>query len=381
MPVADHLKSLPIRAIILNPMKSLSVVGLIATAALLLGTIVPALIAHSTQSFYFSEMQSRVKSKNLTPAVENMTRVGVLQARLAELDKQIASADESPTRRADIDTLLNLRRFYSAQLAEANKMISLQPFYLNAMMFIWMNAYLSLGCLAFILSPKREQRAVSISRSCITAILGFYVLYQCPVWLRNFVLNNEGRRVYSYANRDISAPNFWMQEINTLLVFILLALIWQRWIDYSNELRVSWSHTTTVSQELNDFVIHSFAQWQLSSFLLAMAFIYFTIEFWVLVIKLGDSRYVLPAVTIHALWGLSWVIISLPTAITWRNWHRLRFGEIARIYQDVDDKSEARLKLLDQLLPISPWNAAVSGIAAVGSFLIPLLMPILKHIS
>jgi hypothetical protein len=172
-----------------------------------------------------------------------------------------------------------------------------------------------------------------------------------------------------------------MQEINTLLVFILLALIWQRWIDYTNEFRTSWSHTAIVSQDLNDFAIASFVQWQLSSLLLATAFIYFTVEFWFLVIKLGDSRYVLPAVTIHALWGVSWAIISMPLAVTWRKWHRLRFAEVARIYQEVGDKSEARLELLEQSVPISPWNAALSGVAAVGSFLIPLLTPILKHIS
>lgn len=100
-----------------------------------------------------------------------------------------------------------------------------------------------------------------------------------------------------------------------------------------------------------------------------------------LVIKLGDLRYILPAVAIHALWGLSWAIISMPMAVTWKKWHKLRFAEVARAYQAVDDKSEARLALLEQLLPISPWNAALSGIAAVGSFLIPLLTPLLKHIS
>jgi hypothetical protein len=192
MRAVDHQQALPIRAILLNPTKSLTLAGLIATAALLLGTILPALIAHSTRSFYLSEIQSTIKAKNLAPAVDHMAQISGLEHRLAELDIQIASAADTATRRADVDGLLSLRHFYSAQLADAKKAISIQPFYLNSMMFAWMNAYLSLGCIAFILSPNHEHHRISIRPPTIASILAFYVLYQCPVWFRNFVLNNEG---------------------------------------------------------------------------------------------------------------------------------------------------------------------------------------------
>lgn len=58
-----------------------------------------------------------------------------------------------------------------------------------------------------------------------------------------------------------------------------MALIWQRWIDYTNALRLNWSYPDITSQDLNDFVIASFVQWQVSSVLLAMAFMYFTVSF------------------------------------------------------------------------------------------------------
>jgi hypothetical protein len=70
-----------------------------------------------------------------------------------------------------------------------------------------------------------------------------------------------------------------------------------------------------------------FLYWQMCSIILAGAFLPYTVFFWTYVISFGDQRYLPHAVIMHGLWGVSWLLISLPLGWTWYQWkvrYRLR---------------------------------------------------------
>lgn len=256
-------------------------------------------------------------------------------------------------------------------------------------MLIWAIQYILLGWLVVFLNPVSinpfKNRKQGIQILLITA--GLYIAYQSPVWMRNFVLADEGRKVYSFANRDVSRRSFYTQEINTILYCVLLAAIWVQWSAFLERRRRVLAEEA--SQDPIEAVINAasirrlsftFLHWQATSVLLGIAFIFFTRGFWELVFTEGDHRYIVPALSIHVIWGITWCLVSLPLLITWFAWQSHRLQAIEALESNpptAKDTVEIKLKCLNEAKPVDFWNVAASGVVAVGSFLWPILKPLI----
>ena len=154
--------------------------------------------------------------------------------------------------------------------------------------------------------------------------------------MRNFVLTDEGRKVYSFANRDINWPSFYMQEINTIIYYALLGLIWAQWLVFLEKRRsvpAAERNQGPAENAITPSTIrrlsYTFIHWQAASVLLAIAFLFFTHSYWQLVFRDHDLRYIIPAFTIHVLWGITWCLISMPLLLTWLAWQSDRLDAIA----------------------------------------------------
>jgi hypothetical protein len=378
-------------SLVRDPLRTLAKAGIIALLAIVVGTIVPGLIAHRAGVFYQETMLARLPPDARTQLAEFSARKDTLRKQIAEIDRLLDSPLHAKP--DDIAPLLTQRSEYQRAFDSATPPIHLMPFFLNPIMFVWSAAYTTLGWLIFLAAPRRTKPKEPSRKTLpkvIIAAFGVYAAYNWPVWMRNFVLTNEGRRVYSFANIDIAPASFWCQELTSILFAVLLAVVWYQWTSFLQERRAELSF---VDKSPSDHALDhkaveglslTFLHWQIASILLAVTFLYFSAVFWDLILRRGDLRYAVPAVTIHVCWLVSWIFVTLPLLLTWYSWQSMRLRALCEAAQAVDGKDEgnARLKALKDTLseiqPIGMWNLAASGTIAVVSFILPIAQAILK---
>jgi len=255
-------------------------------------------------------------------------------------------------------------------------------------MLVWVCQYACLGWLLVILAPYRSgmfHHRKDIAQFFLMTLL-IYGVYEWTVWMRNFVLTNEKRLVYSFANWDICPSGFVMQEINTLIFAALLSLVWLNWLQYYNQCRgekppASDPYSGITDTQIHDNLLKTYIHWQLCSVALALGFISFTSGFWTIIIHEHDMRYLVAALTIHLLWAVSWLIISLPLLTRWYRWYLIKSNAIRALWEtdNVDlAAKEFRLSLIKESNPFSVLSFSASGAISIISFIFPVIQAFFK---
>jgi hypothetical protein len=236
----NDLRESPRYSFPVHPERYLFPIALIACASVIVGTVIPALVAYTTRVFYERTMVDKIlelskttssleKARKAVEAEEEYRHdIDLINTQLAEIAKQ---ADKKPNG-DEVQNLLRLRASLQGNLSKQKHDISVTPLFLNDLMFAWSGMYTCFGILVFVLKPKVAKEHPFGSKEVLLTILAAYLLYQSPVWVRNFVLTDEGRKVFSFANYDISRPSFFMQEANTVIWFVLLYILWRQWLKY-----------------------------------------------------------------------------------------------------------------------------------------------------
>jgi hypothetical protein len=190
------------------------------------GTLVPSLVAYWSGVFYQTQIERLFDQKQTTipEYAKYRDRVDRFKSLVSRADEAISHRDLSHA--TDLADLLRARDYYAREGEKAQREFVAAPLFLNQLMLTWTAVYSCLGCIAFVLNPETIRQTSVTFWKTASALVAPYLLYQSPVWFRNFILNNEGRKVFSFANRDISFSAFLMQEVNTLLVFAILAIVW-----------------------------------------------------------------------------------------------------------------------------------------------------------
>ncbi len=216
----------------------------------------------------------------------------------------------------------------------------------------------------------------------VFAVIAIYPIYQGPVWLRNFVLSNEQRRVYSFANWDICHASFWMQEVNTLIWLLLIIFLWQRWLSMYKHRTRELAREVDAPPDMKSLtrLSDTFLHWQISSVILAMGFMVFTGVFWDLVIGNRDRRYLIPAIVVHLIWALSWMLATMPLFATWQDFSRKKMhAMLAKSQGEVEGKDFVTdTEALEKLSPVALWNGFGSAVTALLSFVFPIIHALIK---
>ena len=349
---------------------------------ILVGTVVPAMVAAQHHVFYKTDIEKRIVTQHVQPAANIQSQKDVLNARIEALNLSISEDLMTAKDSAEVKNLVSLRHDIRDELTRLNEQIVVAPFFLNDLMFAWSSMYIALATLLFILLPKMDGPPLTMSWKIALTVGAVYPLYQGPVWLRNFVLSNEQRRVYSFANYDICPASFWMQEVNTLIWLLLIAFLWHRWFlmykQRRHELLRNFDTPPDVKSltQLSDTFLH----WQVSSVVLGLGFMVFTGVFWGLVIVNKDRRYLFPAIVVHVVWALSWMLATLPLFATWRDFSRKKIRVTLRGSQgDAGGPGVAAdPEVLEKLSPIAHWNGFGSAFAALLSFVFPIIHALIK---
>jgi hypothetical protein len=373
-----------------NPLRVCRKLVLIPLASIIAGLIIPALIAHFTGVFYLADIKCRIKCKIKEPAKSRITEFYELQDRLRSRIKcarqlVLHRVDKTPAEVSESINALKALSAYESEVEDSKSVFNVAPFFLNEIMLIWTVQYTLLGWLISILNPARLLSIKRWIRPLILIALGLYVTYEWPVWMRNFVLTDEGRHIFSFANYDLSPWSFWAQELNTILYCLLLAALWLQWTAFfehrRSQLAIELSGNpleAALSASSLRRLSYTFLHWQACSALLAVAFVFFTGAFWEFVFAHKDLRYLIPAITIHVVWGITWWLMSLPLLVTWYSWQSLRSQAMANLASHgagTTDERELKLNLLSKAKPVEFWNLVASGVIAAASFVWPLVKP------
>jgi hypothetical protein len=351
--------------------------GAIVWVSVLAGTVIPAMVAAEHHVFYETALEKQIITRKVQPAADILVQKDKLNTRLEainlEIRKDLIAAKDSD----EVKNLVSLRHDINDELSRLNEQIVVAPFFLDNLMLAWSAMYVALGTLLFILLPEIGGRPSSMSWKIVLAVGALYPLYQGPVWLRNFVLSNEQRRVYSFPNYDICPASFWMQEINTFIWLLLITLLWNRWFLIYKLRNDELARDADSPPDMKSLtrLSDTFLHWQVSSGVLALGFIVFTGAFWDLVIVEKDRRYLLPAVVLHVVWALSWMLATLPLFATWRDFNRKKMRDmLTRSQANADERNSAtQAEALEKLSPVALWNGFGSAVMTILSFIFPII--------
>lgn len=339
--------------------------------------ILPGIVAEGGGVFY----EDGVVSKLPQAAARSLARY---RGDLRNYERQIDGLDsyliENPSARTP--EALAIREALNAKLRQEPPLTPV-AFFPNSQTFTWPILYAALGVIVLIFRPRLKAPRSQSRLPILICGLAIFVFYDWPLWVRNFVLSNRGRRVYAYTNADIYWPSFVMQEITILIFCMLLAALWCHWsnffiqrqLELQEELRHDRSAVEIfLDSNTTDRLSATFRQWQACSLLLVAGFLFATNFYWTIEVNSADSRYQASAIAIHVLWGLSWIVLSAPLFATWRHWERIKFAALATlISQGRPEETAALGAILSETRPLNSVAVLVSTLGSVASFLFPIV--------
>lgn len=386
--VPQHMMEyLPFTSLLSRPLRTLAAAALVLACAVCLGLLLPAYLFHLSGTLVKQDIVNRLP-KDVKPKWDDYTAtVRTLQDSIHTIDSRLAHHANTATP-GELAALTDVRtRLQSAlDAVQAKPPIRIVAYLLEPLMFVWPAFYVCIGWLVILLPP----RCCFIGlRYCFLIFICILITYRWPTWIRNSPpLRTEARVVYANGNIDVSEPSFFVQEFQAVIGCALLTALWARWVGFLQFWRGyicrQWSAIAS-GKKLPDFLEHLaalFIHWQICSVVLAGAFLPYTFFFWRFVIGYGDQRYLAHAVIIHALWGASWLLISMPVAWTWYQWSvRYRLHLPLQNSQLVSsDAPVAYSPGNDLAAPVGTLNVIGSLAGAILTFGLPVFKEILTRI-
>lgn len=394
-----------------HPIHTVMLAAAIGLVSLCWALLFPAVVASYGEVFWQEDLEKRVDQDetlkaNLKPDFDDRWKEFKIrkQTRKQEIDKLKIHEDLTKQKQ--------LAQLREEQNADAPPIV-LIPFFRSPQMWLrpveWM-------CLAWLIILARPPGAILPPWRWwwIIAPMLLYTGSAWPHYLRNFWQDttDRGRIVFAYPNWDIHPWSFVMQEVDHFLFSLGLAVLWWQWATYSG----------LVNQQLNNLIIpeeetkqrayniwhcrgeqegaaqndqqnwnmavvelrferinvdlarlsETYVRWQVASLLLVVPFAFDTWFYYKLVGEYRDFRYISSAVLYHALWGVSWIMLSLPVFFAWHHWHTVRILVLTDIAARPPESQEV-LKALLELQPVPFWNLSITIVGTVGAFLLPLI--------
>jgi hypothetical protein len=354
--------------------------------AIVFTLILPGFIAVRGGVFFYATMLPKLPSAQRNLLAEFERSQAQRSTAITLIDTEIAQQTRNP---ATLSLLLESRNRMQRQIDVAVPPIAVIPFYLNPQMLLWAAVYTCLGWMALLVAPPgvlRLRRLVFSWKTLQLAVLT-YVFYEWPLWARN-ALGGEGRVVYAFPNWDLDRGSFAMQEVIVAGFCFLLSVVWRQWFEY---LKVVWRRDLSfhgghdhgavlLDHRTASSFAETFSRWAVASIVVTFGFIWLTALYWHLVGHLHDQRYLLSAILAHILWGITWIVISLPFINEWQFWNRTRTHALqtAASMQNTKEAGE-RVALLKEVQPVGALTLTLANVISFISFVLPILRAFLGN--
>lgn len=341
-----------------------------AIFSIFIGAIIPGLIMFNCNIFTENDIIDRLDSKVKSIYISELKYQNIVDKKKGIILDSIYSNSNQ-----DLDILLQSYEKLSA-LSESlkhEKEVRIAPFYPNEILVLWVFLYFGLLNLVFNIRLRRVKKP--FAKDLVFLSLTLIVFLRFNTWLRNTSIGEYGRKIYSYANFDISPVGFFVQEIQAWISVVLIAFVFVKWINYSDYIRNMLLRTHEISIIHYQITIRKFRkiylEWQISSFLVAVSFIFYTFYFYNMIYSERDLRYIPHALVVHSVWLLLWIVISYPLFLI-KN-YQIHLRE-SIIIQNGDISINENMN--EAIIPIS--NQVLTAILSAFAFLAPLITNLLK---
>lgn len=338
--------------------------------SILIGAIIPGVIMFNFNIFSENDIIDRLDFK-----AKSIYDSELYYQKLIDKKKKILLDDIYLSHNKDIGQLLQSYEKLDmlSESLKYQKSVRIAPFYPNEILVLWV--FLFFGLLNLIFSVKLKYSKKSIIKDLILFSGILIVFLRFNTWFRNSQLGQYGRRIYSYANYDISPVGFFVQEIQAWFSVVLIAFVFVKWINYSDYIRRKLLNTHDISIFHYQITIRKFRkiylEWQISSFLVAVSFIFYTFYFYNMIYSEKDLRYVPHAIVVHCVWLLLWVTVSYPLFLVKNYQIHLRESIIIKSGDALINEN-----MNETIIPIS--NQILTAMLSTLAFLAPLITNLLK---
>lgn len=341
--------------------------------------IIPGLVAYREGVFYKSGVEARLPTHS-TRAVASYDVYRQTQTThalaVAEIDRQLNELLQRKDNSAQIDSLIKLRQIYREEQTNSKPPITPSPYFGNRTPSYTFISYIFLGISLFLLMPV-HLRTLNLRKTIVLGLV-LYVGWMFTSWIRNFIVYDEGRTIFSFVNYDIGPLSFLLQELRMLVLCMIIAALWQGWTAYFNivddQYRRDSAHEESLVALGNNalFITHMFNRWQLNSVALLGAFLPWTFLYWSNIVNYGDSRYVIPALVSHLYWIVSWGLTTAPLIYAYKRWAAAKTKALAQAATtDRQREPDRSINFLKEINPISSFQVFGAGVATAISFLLP----------
>ena len=260
-------------------------------------------------------------------------------------------------------------------------------------------ATFALGVLAWWSGRRLSTRRLFVVKS---ARIGFLLW---GVWgglsvIRGLALGDIGRTIFSFVHPDIDFAEFVLQELRSLLLCFLVGYIWLAHDQLAVQRNEGIRSRDTEGDIFDPMKVYLravdvgglFDDWQIDSILLAAGFFPWTIYYWSLDHRWGDTRYYVSTLVWHLVWGLSWWTVSSSVLSAWREFNHYRARMQASLIGSADarpkvepgrssvDEVKARREYVAEQMqwiastkPVSTTHLVLAAVASIVTFLLPLL--------
>jgi hypothetical protein len=379
-----------------RPLRFLALAAALLAGSLIWTVFIPGMIAWRDGVFYEEDIQKRLPAEAGMTLEASQRAQRLLRSSTAKLEdqtvaliSQIASTSKAEaipdqTALAAAKLLLEIHVQLHAEASHPVQPIVVAPFFLNPQLWLWPAIYFCLGFIAFLLKPAAGSGAAKATRIRYNILVGcaIYMLYEWPLWARNFIFASHGRTLYAYTNYDIDPASFLMQELVIIGFCLLLARIWLQWYSLPAA-RHRQGSETALAQTFNEAALSNLSdmlfRWQYMSVVLALGFGFFSNFFWRIVFQFHDQRYVISAISAHLLWAVTWIAISLPLVSRWQGWESTRWQAVVEVEIDATLPPAEKDRLTKSLKELQPGGFAAL-LASAGVAVFTFIFPIAKEL-
>ncbi len=410
----DAALACPIRTVVLTV-----IIGLIALGW---AVLVPFYVASRGGVFLPEHLQDTVEKDGLLKSRlttddyarwnEFLLRKKARQDQIENIREKV-NAEKKPDIQAEL--LQQAARIREEQQTDKPPIV-LIAWFRSPQMWLRPVEWMCLACLILLARPPGT--VFPPRRNFVAGFLCFLIVYAGRFWpqlARNLwqTTSDLGRVVFAYPNWDIDGGSGILQEIDSILFTAGLLVLWSQWARYSNAMKQELLNNPTILEgeireraykiweqrrrpestaegaeqdwhkaagelrfeRINEDLARLsmvYVRWQVASLLLVVPFAFGTWFYYKIVGEYHDFRYLSSAVINHAMWGVSWIFLSLPLFTAWHHWHTVRMQALTELAASPPESQDV-LKAIQELHPVPLWNLTVTIAGTFGTFLLPLL--------
>lgn len=148
------------------------------------------------------------------------------------------------------------------------------------------------------------------------------------------------------------------------------------WLKANAKRLSTFEHTAEMNRSLSIADLsYRFRDWQIRSIILGIGYLSLLYIYYDFIVLHNDKRYIISAIAAQCLWGLTWMIISMPLLRSLRFWGFIRTHTTLSV--SMYEKNFSQLKnvisFFNELQPVSDLKIFVAAFVALVAFVAPII--------